>query len=118
MVSKSTIDLDAIIPKREEEREIKLGGRTFVCSDIPVGVGIAFLRVRTDPTYSLPDAMIDASIAMLNQGLPDGEKIDRAWLLGVLDGSTIEPITDVILSPFYEAKVGMTRPKPENQTTL
>lgn len=106
MASKSTIiDLDAIIPKRDEEREVKLGGRTFNVSDIPVGVAVAFLRVKTDPSYTLSDAMIDASVSMLNQKQPDTEKIDRAWLLGIVDGATLEPITDVILSPFYNRKV-------------
>ena len=108
MVSKSTIiDLDAIIPKRDEEREVKLGGRTFNVSEIPVGVAVAFLRIKTDPSYTLSDAMIDGSVSMLNQKLPDGEKIDRAWFLGVVDGATLEPITDVILTPSYNRKVEM-----------
>jgi len=123
VVSKSTIiDLDAIIPKRDEEREVKLGGRTFNVSEIPVGVAVAFLRIKTDPSYTLSDAMIDGSVSMLNQKLPDGEKIDRAWFLGVVDGATLEPITDVILTPFYNRKVEMRSlqrgVKVEQQETL
>jgi len=123
VVSKSTIiDLDAIIPKRDEEREVKLGGRTFNVSDIPVGVAVAFLRVKTDPSYTLSDAMIDASVSMLNQKQPDEDKIDKAWFLGIVDGATLEPITDVILSPFYNRKVEMRNlqrgVKTEQQETL
>jgi len=124
VVSKSTIiDLDAIIPKRDEEREVKLGGRTFNVSEIPVGVAVAFLRIKTDPSYTLSDAMIDGSVSMLNQKLPDGEKIDRAWFLGLVDGATLEPITDVILTPFYNRKVAIKNLQrgakaPEQQETL
>jgi len=123
VVSKSTIiDLDAIIPKRDEEREVKLGGRTFNVSEIPVGVAVAFLRIKTDPSYTLSDAMIDASVSMLNQKQPDEDKIDKAWFLGVVDGATLEPITDVILTPFYNRKVEMRSlqrgVKVEQQETL
>lgn len=123
MVSKSTIvDLDAIIPKRDEEREVKLGGRTFNVSGIPVGVAVAFLRIKTDISYTLSDAMIDGSVSMLNQKLPDEDKIDRAWFLGIVDGATLEPITDVILSPFYNRKVEIRNlqrgVKTEQQETL
>jgi hypothetical protein len=112
LAGKVTIDLDAIIPKRDEERVVTLGGREFNVSDIPVGVAAAYMRIRTDPTYLLSDAMIDGSVSMLNQKLPDGEKVDRAWFLGVVDGATLEAITDVILSPFYDRRSSIKKPKP------
>ena len=121
MTKRNLIDLDALIPKREEERVVTLGGREFNVSGVPVGVAAAFLRVRMDTTYTLTDAMIDGSVAMLNQNLTDAEKIDKAWLLSVLDGAAFESVCDVILLPFFEGKEevrkNLKRAKPEPQTT-
>jgi len=122
LTKRNLIDLDALIPKREEERIVSLGGREFNVSSVPVGVAMAFLRARVDIGYSLTDAMIDGSVSMLNQGLPDGEQIDRAWFLSVVDGASFESICDVILLPFFEGKdlvrEKLKKTKPEPQKTL
>lgn len=119
ITGKVSIDLDALIPKRSEEREVTLGGKTFNVSDVPVGVAAAYLRVRADPSYTLSDAMIDGSVAMLNQGLQDAEKINRSWFLDLVDGVTLEAFCDVILDPFYKRKVMMmTAAKDQAQKTL
>ena len=115
MAGKVTIDLDAIVPKRDEDREVVLGGKTFVVSDVPVGVAAAFLRLRTDPTYTLTDAMIDGSVSMLNQSLPDDDKIDRAWFLSAVDGVTLEAVSDAILSPFYDRKAKLQKPAKQER---
>lgn len=122
MTKRNLIDLDALIPKREEERVVTLGGKEFNVSSVPVGVSLAFLRRQTDPDYSLTDAMIDSSVSMLNQSLPEGEHVDRAWFLSVVDGTSFETVCDVILLPFFEGKAeikaNLKRVKPEPQKTL
>jgi len=122
LTKRNLIDLDALIPKREEERVVTLGGREFNVSSVPVGVSLAFLRRQTDPDYSLTDAMIDSSVSMLNQSLPEGEQVDRAWFLSVVDGTSFETVCDVILLPFFEGKAeikaNLKRVKPEPQKTL
>ena len=119
MTKRNLIDLDALIPKREEERVVSLGGREFNVSGVPVGVAAAFLRARVDSQYTLTDAMIDGSVSMLNQGLPDNEQIDKAWFMSVVDGASFESVCDVILLPFFEGKsevrenLRKTRPEPQ-----
>ena len=115
MAKRNIIDLDALIPGRDDEREIQLGGRIFKCPDVPVGIGAAYMKTRVDPTYPLSDFVIDASIMMLNQDLPKEERIDKSWFLEQINGGVLEPITDVILAPFYEQRF-QKRLKPKITT--
>lgn len=101
---KAIIDLDAVIQTKTEERIVKLGGRQFDVSLVPVGVAATFLKGRIDPSYSSTEAMTDAAVIMLNQSLPTAEQINKEWFLLHVDGSAFEAVIDVILSPFFEKK--------------
>lgn len=51
-----TFDFDAIIPKFEK-RTVKLGGRVFDITEVPLGVGALFTRAKLDFGYTFTDAM-------------------------------------------------------------
>lgn len=99
-----SFDFDAIIPKFEK-RTVKLGGRIFDVTEVPMGVGALFTRAKLDFGYTFSDAIVDATLLMLNQKLNQNEHVDRAWLSEHLPGTHFGTFTDTVLAPFYTGRM-------------
>lgn len=115
-----TFDFDAIIPKFEK-RTVKLGGRVFDITEVPLGVGALFTRAKLDFGYTFTDAIQDATIVMLNQRLKQDEYVDRNWLKDNLPGTHFGQFTDSVLAPFYSGQkkaVQETIPEQNHQKKL
>ena len=100
MSNPNHLDFNALIPKFER-RTCDLGDQTFDITDVPMGVGVAFTRSNIDPLYTRVDALIDATLCMLNQKRDSKEWVDRDWLNQHIPGTAFGTVTDQILAPFW-----------------
>lgn len=100
MNSTNHINFNALIPNFER-RTCEIGDQTFDITEVPMAVGVAFTRAKIDPLYTTTDALVDATLVMLNQGRDQKEWVDRAWLAAHIPGTAFSTITDQILAPFW-----------------
>jgi hypothetical protein len=94
------LNFNELIPSFEK-RTCQIGDQTFDITNVPMGVGVCFTRSRIDPRYPSTDALIDATLIMLNQAREQKDQVDRAWLEQNVPGSVFSRITDQILAPFW-----------------
>jgi len=100
MTSPNHINFNALIPKFDK-RTCEIGDQTFDISNVPMGVGVVFLRSQTDSMYTTADATIDATLIMLNQKRDANNWISRSWLEERIPGSALIKVTNHVLHPFW-----------------